>query len=164
MTTQFYQQVLREIEDRISGEHDVTAITANTSAILHISLNKEKGDSVNWTGFYITRREGQLVLGPFQGKPACQRINFESGVCGAAATTQISQVVPDVHLFPGHISCDCASKSEIVVPIIVEGNTVGVIDIDSSELGTFTEEDRVGLEEVAKLLASTGDWSSIKEE
>ena len=157
-----YEQILKEIDDRIDFERDVIANTSNVSAILHIRLNEAKNNCVNWTGFYFTRRVGQLCLGPFQGKPACIRINFGDGVCGTAAQSKESQVVENVHEFPGHIACDGASNSEIVVPILRNGDTVGVIDIDSSELSTFDDDDRKGIEKIAELLSERCDWDQIE--
>ena len=108
-------------------------------------------DRLNWTGFYITEKD-ELILGPFQGKPACVRIPFGRGVCGTAAATDETQLVKNVHEFPGHIPCDCASNSEIVVPIHKDGKIFGVLDIDSPDLGRFTEEDKEGLENLVKII------------
>ena len=119
---------------------------ANASALLWQHL-----DTINWAGFYMME-EGALVLGPFQGKTACIRIPVGKGVCGTAVAQDKTQLVYDVHQFPGHIACDCASNSEIVVPIHVRGEIWGVLDIDSPTVGRFTEEDRTGLEQFAKVL------------
>ena len=120
---------------------------ANASALLW-----EQMDNLNWAGFYLLAREDLLVLGPFQGKTACIEIPVGRGVCGTAVERGASVVVPDVHEFPGHIACDSASESEIVVPIRKGGRIVGVLDLDSPKKNTFGEEDRVGLEEFVRLL------------
>jgi len=119
---------------------------ANASALLN-----EKLEGINWVGFY-TVKDGRLVLGPFQGKVACTIIPIGKGVCGTAAATDSTQLVPDVHKFPGHIACDSASNSEIVVPIHRKGALFGVLDIDSPLFDRFTEEDRSGLEEFVRIL------------
>jgi GAF domain-containing protein len=119
---------------------------ANASALLN-----EKLDDINWVGFY-TEKDGKLVLGPFQGKVACTIIPMGRGVCGTAAATDSTQLVPDVHKFSGHIACDSASNSEIVIPIHRRGEVFGVLDIDSPLFGRFTEEDRQGLESFVKIL------------
>nr|WP_326185653.1 GAF domain-containing protein [uncultured Oscillibacter sp.] len=123
-----------------------TASLANAAALLYHSL-----DGLNWAGFYLMEG-GALVLGPFQGKPACIEIPVGRGVCGTAVAEDRTQLVRDVHRFPGHIACDCASKSEIVVPIHAGGQVVGVLDIDSPLAGRFTEEDQAGLEAFARIL------------
>ena len=119
---------------------------ANASALLWQELPE-----INWVGFY-KMEDGALVLGPFQGKPACIRIEVGKGVCGTAVAEDRTQLVYDVHQFPGHIACDCASNSEIVVPVRVNGEIWGVLDIDSPEIGRFTEADQVGLEEIVGIL------------
>ena len=118
---------------------------ANLSALLYETL-----EGINWAGFYLAE-DGVLALGPFQGKPACVKIPWGKGVCGAAAARNKTQLVPDVHAFPGHIACDSASRSEIVVPLRKDGKVVGVLDIDSPLPARFTEDDRVGLERFAAL-------------
>ena len=123
-----------------------TANLANASALLWQHL-----DTINWAGFYMME-DGALVLGPFQGKTACIRIPVGKGVCGTAAAENATQLVPDVHLFPGHIACDCASNSEIVVPIRKGGQVIGGLDIDSPIKNRFTEEDKLGLEAFVKIL------------
>ncbi|MGN1234653.1 MAG: GAF domain-containing protein [Christensenellaceae bacterium] len=125
-------------------ESDVVCNLANLSALLFASL-----ESVNWAGFYLVRGE-ELVLGPFQGKPACRRIRKGKGVCGMAWATEETQLVKDVHLFPGHIACDLSSRSEIVVPLRKDGAVFGVLDVDSPREGNFTEEDRLGLETLCR--------------
>ena len=119
---------------------------ANASALLNENLN-----DINWVGFY-TIKEGRLVLGPFQGKVACTIIPMGRGVCGTAAATDSTQLVPDVHKFSGHIACDSASNSEIVIPIHRNGEVFGVLDIDSPLFGRFSEEDRQGLESIVRIL------------
>ena len=126
---------------------------SNASALLWETL-----EDINWAGFYIVRY-GQLVLGPFQGKVACIHIQKGKGVCGTAWETDTVQLVPNVHDFPGHIACDSASNSEIVVPIHNKGEVIAVLDIDSPFLNRFTEEDREGLSRVAALLSEKVDWS-----
>jgi GAF domain-containing protein len=123
-----------------------TPLLSNASALLYDAM-----ENVNWAGFYLVRGD-RLVLGPFQGKPACIEIALNRGVCGAAVREDCTQLVEDVHAFPGHIACDCASNSEIVVPIHARGAVVAVLDIDSPFVGRFTEVDRLGLEETARVL------------
>ena len=123
-----------------------TANLANASALLWEHL-----DRINWAGFYMME-DGALVLGPFQGKTACIRIPVSKGVCGTAVAEDTTQLVPDVHLFPGHIACDCASNSEIVVPLRKNGEVIGVLDIDSPEKNRFTKVDQIGLEAFAAIL------------
>ena len=129
-----------QVEALLGDEPDALANTANFVALLYNAL-----DDVNWLGIYVLRGE-ELVLGPFQGQPACVRIALGSGVCGTAAQSRETQRVPDVHAFPGHIVCDAASRSEIVVPLIVDGELVGVLDIDSPSLDRFSESDQAGIE------------------
>ncbi|MCH8491877.1 MAG: GAF domain-containing protein [Idiomarina sp.] len=136
----------------VSGEPDLIANLANISAFLYDQL-----DDLNWLGFYIVR-DNELVLGPFQGKVACVRIPFTKGVCGAAASSQEIQRVADVHAFAGHIACDSASNSEIVLPIVVDGKTVAVLDIDSPMIGRFSATDEQGLAELLPLL-ETLNWA-----
>ena len=130
----------------LEGETDLIANAANTAALLF-----ERLPEVNWAGFYFLRGEA-LVLGPFQGRVACVRIAVGQGVCGTAAARRESVVVADVHAFPGHIACDAASRSEIVVPLLRDGRLLGVLDIDSPVPARFTEADRVLCEQVAALL------------
>ena len=136
---------LRSISEGV--EWDIT-ILSNAAALLWDSL-----EDINWAGFYLVRG-GRLELGPFQGKTACTVIEFGKGVCGTAVAEDRTQLVMDVHEFPGHIACDSASNSEIVVPIHVGGAICGVLDIDSPLIGRFTEEDRAGLEEFVRILES----------
>lgn len=132
----------------IGGVPHRVANLANAAALLYHTL-----DGLNWAGFYLLN-EDVLVLGPFQGKPACIEIPVGRGVCGTAVAEGKTQLVRDVHQFPGHIACDSASNSEIVVPICVEGRIVGVLDLDSPYVGHFTEEDQAGLEEFARILGA----------
>jgi len=124
----------------LRDESDALANAANFVALLYNAL-----DDVNWLGFYVLRGD-ELVLGPFQGQPACVRIALGRGVCGTAAATLETQRVADVHAFPGHIVCDAASRSELVVPLLVDGSLVGVLDIDSPTLERFDEADQAGIE------------------
>jgi GAF domain-containing protein len=152
---EFYGQLKNQLKHLVEGETDSIANLANASALLWMQLK-----DINWAGFYI-RRKDQLVLGPFQGKPACVRIPEGKGVCGTAAATRTTQLVKDVHQFPGHIACDAASRSEIVVPILVNNKVVAVLDIDSPILGRFDEEDQAGLEQFAEVLKQHIDWSEV---
>jgi len=141
-----YETVIKQLDALLTGEPNVVANLSNASALLNQFL-----DRVNWVGFYVTEGN-QLVLGPFQGMPACVRIPFGRGVCGVAAETKTTQLVADVHQFPGHIACDSASNSEIVVPIIKDGNVIGVLDIDSPEKNRFDEVDQHYLEKFVETL------------
>ena len=147
-----YSMISAQLEAVTSGERDTIANLSNASAVLNMSLT-----DINWAGFYLVR-DGQLVLGPFQGKAACIRIDFGKGVCGTAAALDATQLVPDVHAFPGHIACDGASNSEIVIPMHYNGKLVAVLDIDSPLLNRFTPEDRDGLERCAAVLEQACDW------
>jgi len=142
-----YKDLALALEGLVAGETDAVANMANAAALIFETLPE-----VNWAGFY--RNVGdELVLGPFQGRPACIRIKFGEGVCGAAAATRQVQRVEDVHAFPGHIACDSASNSEIVLPLVRDGELLGVLDIDSPSTGRFTEEDEAGLRPIAELLS-----------
>ena len=141
-----YRELCDQLHALIDGVPHVTANLANASALLYGAL-----DRLNWAGFY-RMQEGMLVLGPFQGKPACIEIPVGKGVCGTAVAQAQTIVVPDVHQFPGHIACDGASQSEIVVPIRVHGQIFGVLDIDSPCLNRFDEQDRQGLEQFVRVL------------
>ena len=143
--TDKYEMLYRQLESLLEGETDEIANMANTAALIHETFG------FWWTGFYIVK-DGQLVLGPFQGPVACTRIPYGKGVCGTAWEQGGSIVVPDVELFPGHIACSSLSRSEIVVPIIKDGGVVGVLDIDSKELACFDDTDRSWLEKIATLL------------
>ena len=143
--TEKYEMLYRQLESLLDGETDEIANMANTAALIHETFG------FWWTGFYIVK-DGQLVLGPFQGPVACTRIPYGKGVCGTAWKRGESIVVPDVELFPGHIACSSLSRSEIVVPLIKDGGVVGVLDIDSKELACFDDTDRIWLEKIATLL------------
>ena len=145
----FYSQLTAQARSLVEGERDMIANMANISALLFNQM-----DDVNWAGFYLYK-EDQLVLGPFQGQPACIRIPMGKGVCGTAAATNTVQRIEDVHQFEGHIACDAASNSEIVIPIVVDNQLVGVLDIDSPNLSRFTAEDEAGLCEIVSVLSRT---------
>ncbi len=141
-----YTLVIKQLEALLEGETNRVANLSNASALLGQFLNR-----INWVGFYLNE-DGELILGPFQGLPACVRIPFGKGVCGTAAIEQKTLRVKDVHEFPGHIACDAASRSEIVVPLVKDGELIGVLDIDSPETDRFDEEDEKGLVQFAKAL------------
>jgi GAF domain-containing protein len=141
-----YKLMKAQLEALIRDVPYETANFANASALIWQGLA-----DINWAGFYLMR-DGMLVLGPFQGKPACTRIAVGRGVCGTAVAQDATQLVPDVHAFPGHIACDCASNSEIVIPIHKDGAVYGVLDIDSPLFNRFTETDREGLESLVQVL------------
>lgn len=138
--TEQYQLVSKQLDALLDGEKDMIANLSNASALLNQFL-----DQINWVGFYLMK-DGELVLGPFQGLPACVRIPVGRGVCGSAVEQQRTLVVDDVHAFPGHIACDAASKSEIVIPLIKNNEVIGVLDIDSPIVSRFTAEEQTGLE------------------
>lgn len=142
---ELYQELRLQLASLLAGEPDAIANAANTAALLYHSL-----PGVNWVGFYFLKG-GDLVLGPFQGKPACVRIPLGKGVCGTAGERRESIVVADVHAFPGHIACDAASRSELVIPLVQQGALVGVLDLDSPMPGRFDEADQAGLESVAAI-------------
>ena len=142
-----YRDLASALEGLIAGELDAVANMANAAALIWESLPE-----LNWAGFY-RNLDGELVLGPFQGRPACIRIPFGQGVCGTAASTLQVQRVDDVHAFPGHIACDSASNSEIVVPIVRDGELIGVLDLDSPHSGRFTEEDEAGCVRLGEILS-----------
>lgn len=149
MLNSFYQRLEQQARALLSGESDTIANMANISALLYNEL-----DGVNWAGFYLYKEE-QLVLGPFQGQPACIRIPMGKGVCGTAAATLTTQRIDDVHAFDGHIACDAASNSEIVIPLVVNGALLGVLDIDSPDFNRFNGEDEAGLTAIANALVET---------
>ncbi|AJP43986.1 hypothetical protein EP12_10240 [Alteromonas australica] len=146
MKEEHYTQLVSQAKSLVSGEHDLIANMANVSALLFNQL-----EDVNWAGFYL-HKESQLVLGPFQGQPACIRIPIGKGVCGTAAETRTIQRIDDVHAFSGHIACDAASNSEIVIPLIVNDELLGVLDIDSPKFGRFDADDEAGLKQIADIL------------
>jgi L-methionine (R)-S-oxide reductase len=148
-----YRDLAEELASLFAGEPDLIANTANMAALVYHRLPE-----LNWAGFYFAR-EGELVLGPFQGKPACVRIPWGNGVCGTAAARGAAVIVPDVDAFPGHIACDASSRSELVVPLLSTGRVVAVFDLDSPRRGRFDDEDRAGCERlVAILLGHHPDW------
>lgn len=143
-----YPEIHRVLQAVLTGESDRIANLANAAALLFWSL-----PAVNWAGFYLLK-ERELVLGPFQGKIACIRIKLGQGVCGSAAEQRQTLVVPNVHEFPGHIACDSASNSEIVVPIVKNDALIGILDIDSPEFARFDDNDKTGLEEFVRILTA----------
>lgn len=144
-TAQF-SMLSKQLDALLEGETNAVANLSNASALLNQFLER-----INWIGFYLME-DGELVLGPFQGLPACVRIKVGKGVCGTAVSEKKTMLVPDVHAFPGHIACDAASRSEIVIPLIKDGEVIGVLDIDSPELSRFTAEDQAGLEQFTEVL------------
>ena len=142
-----YRDLASALEGLVAGESDAIANMANASALIYETL-----PDVNWVGFY-RNIDGELVLGPFQGRPACIRMTFDQGVCGAAAKSRQVQRVEDVNAFPGHIACDSASNSEIVVPLIRDGEVLGVLDIDSPKRARFTAEDEAGVVRLGEILS-----------
>jgi len=147
--------LLQQLQALFAGERDGLANAANLSALLFQGLPE-----VNWVGFYFLRG-GQLVLGPFQGKIACVRIDLGRGVCGTAAQRDTTLVVPDVHAFPGHIACDSDSRSEVVVPLRQQERVVGVLDIDSPGLNRFSREDAAMLQDAAELFMRSSDLRGL---
>jgi L-methionine (R)-S-oxide reductase len=150
-----YASLARELASLLADEADLIANAANTAALIFEAVPR-----LNWVGFYFLK-DGGLVVGPFQGRPACVRIALGAGVCGQAAARRVTLVVPDVDEFPGHIACDAASRSEIVMPLVMGASLIGVLDIDSPERARFDDADRQGLERlaaifVARVRAATG--------
>jgi L-methionine (R)-S-oxide reductase len=143
--TEQYAELAAQARGLLHDEHDRIANAANFSALIYGALA-----DLNWAGFYFFDGN-ELVVGPFQGKPACVRIALDRGVCGAAASTRQTQVVEDVHAFAGHIACDAASRSEIVVPLVLDGALLGVFDVDSPLRARFDDEDRIGMEQLVKI-------------
>lgn len=154
MTTN-YEVLLEQARAITADEPDLIANLSNLAALVYHGL-----DDVNWVGFYLVRAPELLVLGPFQGKVACLRIPFDRGVCGAAATTRQTQLVHDVHQFAGHIACDAASNSEVVVPIIVNDQVVAVFDLDSPSVGRFHQADADGLSRIGRFIESL-NWQQL---
>jgi L-methionine (R)-S-oxide reductase len=155
-----YQRICEQLQELLGRETDLVANAANTAAFLFRTV-----PDVNWVGFYLAKGK-ELVLGPFQGNPACTRIAFGKGVCGTAALQQETVVVPDVEAFPGHIACDTASRSEIVVPLVNWGRLLGVLDVDSATLNRFDEEDQDGIESIASVFMAclaTEDLPDLRE-
>ncbi len=147
-----YKLMCQQMQSLLEGCALPLPALANCAALLWEHL-----DRINWAGFYLAKGD-TLYLGPFQGKVACTVIPFSKGVCGAAASTRKVQLVPDVHQFPGHIACDSASNSEIVLPLVVHDRLIGVMDIDSPELARFSEEDAHGLAELCRILVEKVCW------
>ncbi|WP_433755551.1 GAF domain-containing protein [Nocardia sp. CA-135398] len=149
--TERYRQLIAQAEALVAGETDRIANAANLAALVFHALTE-----VNWVGFYFFDGH-ELVVGPFQGKPACVRIAIGKGVCGTAADTRKTQLVPDVHAFPGHIACDAETRSEIVVPLVRDNILVGVFDLDSPQPNRFDDVDRKGLESIAQAFLNSLD-------
>src|SRR5437773_8461049 len=146
---ELYKGLAAQLSSLLAGERDLTANAANFSSLIVHSL-----PDLNWAGFYF-ERDGELVLGPFQGQPACVRIKIGQGVCGAGAAKCETVIVPNVHEFPGHISCDSASNSEIVVPLMKDSRLMGVLDLDSPLIGRFDADDAAGLETLVRILLAS---------
>jgi len=144
-----YDQLASQLSSLLAGERDLIANAANFSSLVFHSL-----PDLNWAGFYF-EKDGELVLGPFQGQPACVRIRIGQGVCGAGAASCETVIVPNVHEFPGHIACDSASNSEIVVPLMKDSKLIGVLDLDSPSHSRFDQEDARGLESLVRILLSS---------
>ncbi|XKE95954.1 GAF domain-containing protein [Metaplanococcus flavidus] len=144
--TEQYSMLCKQLDALLTGETNRIANLSNAAALLNQFLER-----INWAGFYLME-DGELVLGPFQGLPACVRIQVGRGVCGTAVAEKKTMLVEDVHQFPGHIACDAASRSEIVIPLVKDGEVIGVLDIDSPELSRFTQEDQDGLEAFTEIL------------
>lgn len=150
--SELYASLAAQLRSLFAEERDLIANAANLSSLLYHSL-----PDLNWTGFYFLKGD-ELVLGPFQGKPACVRIGLGSGVCGTAAKRRETILVDNVHDFPGHITCDSASNSEIVVPIVVGGRLIGVLDLDSPSLSRFDDEDAAGLNDLVEIFVKATDF------
>ncbi|RMH65741.1 MAG: GAF domain-containing protein [Calditrichaeota bacterium] len=147
--------LLRQAKALLESTRDPWANMANLSAFLY-----ERLENVNWAGFYRVRKDG-LLLGPFQGKPACVHLPLGKGVCARSAETERSVMVDDVHAFPGHIACDADSRSELVIPVFNENRVIAVLDIDSPRPARFTEQDKVRMETLVRLLEKHTDWSTL---
>jgi L-methionine (R)-S-oxide reductase len=159
--TELFQHLCSQLGELVSTESNLVANAANAAALIFHSLRE-----INWAGFYFVQNK-ELVLGPFQGKPACTRIPFGKGVCGTAAVDGETIIVPDVEQFPGHIACDTASKSEIVVPLLNWGRLIGVLDVDSPIANRFDEDGREGLESLTAVLVAsvaTNDLPDLSED
>lgn len=148
----YYESVLLFAKGLMDGETNTIANLSNISSLLYHTM-----DNVNWVGFYLMR-DGELVLGPFHGKPACIRIQIGSGVCGSAVSSGVTQLVMDVHSFPGHIACDGDTNSELVIPIIIKGQVVGVLDLDSPILERFNDVDKQQLEQLVNDIEASCNW------
>jgi len=152
---ELYAELQSQLRALLEGERDFIANAANFASLLYHSL-----PDVNWVGFYLLKGD-ELVLGPFQGKPACVRIAVGKGVCGVAAEQRQTILVDNVHEFPGHIACDSASNSEIVVPLVVDGQLTGVLDLDSPSLARFSDDDASGLNELTSIFLECADLSAL---
>jgi L-methionine (R)-S-oxide reductase len=150
-----YRELAAQLGGLLSDERDGVANAANTAALLFQGLS-----DVNWAGFYFLRGT-ELVLGPFQGRVACVRLQLSRGVCGTAAQKRITIIVPDVEKFPGHVACDHASRSEVVVPLVKDGKLIGVLDVDSPSLARFDATDAAGLEKVADIFLKSSDLQHL---
>ncbi len=150
---ELYHLLLEQLKALLENEPYAIPNLSNASALLNLALTE-----INWVGFYLLHNS-ELLLGPFQGKPACIHIPIGKGVCGTAVLQEQTQLVPDVHAFPGHIACDSASRSEIVIPIHARGRVIGVLDIDSPITGRFDQLDQEGLEEFVRILEDGCDWA-----
>ncbi len=153
--SEFYRALNARLAALMDGEAPLLSNLANAAALLYGELPR-----VNWAGFYLAQGE-VLLLGPFGGNPACLRIPFGKGVCGTAAVRREPVAVPDVHAFPGHIACDSASRSELVLPLLREGQLLGVLDLDSPEPARFSQPDAAGLSEAARILAALPGWERL---
>ena len=149
---EFYRELESQLSGLLTGERDTIANAANTSALLFQTM-----PDLNWAGFYFLRANEELVLGPFQGRVACVRILKGKGVCGAAVQRRAPVLVEDVHAFPGHIACDSASRSELVVPLMANGHVLGVIDLDSPSPSRFDADDQSGIERIAAIFLAASD-------
>ncbi|KAJ3091391.1 hypothetical protein HK102_000714 [Quaeritorhiza haematococci] len=162
MKVAFYENLAPQLQSLMDPDLPTVTNLANAAALIYWALRDEPSSRpVNWVGFYLTDAQGkELLLGPFQGRVACVKIPFNKGVVGSSATARKTIVVPNVHDFPGHIACDSASESEIVVPIFYgeDEKLVGVLDIDCLEKNGFDEEDRVGLEQLVKIISAACSW------
>jgi len=147
-----YAMLSAQLEALLAGERNLVASAAQLSAFIF-----QEVPDLNWAGFYFVDGQDQLLLGPFQGRVACMRIPFSKGVCGAAATERRTQRVEDVHAFPGHIACDAASRSELVVPLVKDGRLVGVLDLDSPHPARFSEADQAGIEGLVAVFLTATD-------
>jgi L-methionine (R)-S-oxide reductase len=149
--TEFYRDLAAQLTGLLGGERDRIANAANMSAFLFMTVPE-----LNWAGFYFMQ-DGELVVGPFQGKPACVRITVGEGVCGTAVKERRTILVEDVHAFPGHIACDAGSESELVVPLVKDGEIIGVLDLDSPRLARFDADDQAGMDVLAAIFVAGSD-------
>jgi GAF domain-containing protein len=148
---ELYDQLAAQLSSLLAGEHDLIANAANFASLIFLAL-----PDLNWAGCYFLKND-ELVLGPFQGRPACVRIALGQGVCGTAAANRATTIVPSVHDFPGHIACDSASNSEIVVPLMKDERLIGVLDLDSPVIGRFDDEDAAGLNRLVSIFVEASE-------